>query len=130
MIQLRLSAVLVLLAWLPPALPAQEVMAVVGPSPGPYRAAFDSFAAAFGRPFTAVHLPKRPQGVPDALRTLVTATVDALWLPPDPRVVTPQTFQTIVQFTFDNHLPFYASTRGLTADLARRALGPGGEALP
>lgn len=243
-----------LLLCLPSALPAQEVLAVVGSAPGPYQSAFDAFAAAFGRPFTTVRLPqrpnsggppprvvvafgseaalqgypdgatlivcvapgvsarlghrgrvvyvsmkpkpekllaelrrlqpglkrlavltrgreaelylaelrraggpagfeivqervRRPEDLPDALRTLLPRKVDALWLAPDPRLVTPETFQTILQFSWDNHLPFYAPTRGLAeagapaavsispeetgrlvADLARRTLE--GERLP
>lgn len=85
-------------------------------------------------------------GVPDALRALVDKA-DALWLAPDPGLVTPDTFQTIRQFSWDHKVPFYAPTAGLAAagaaaalavdpedagrqaaDLARRALD--GEELP
>ncbi len=85
--------------------------------------------------------------VPEALRLLLTAKADALWLAPDPSLVTPENFQAIKQFSWDNDIPFYAPTRGLaaagataavsvsaeeegrlTAELARRALA--GETLP
>lgn len=88
-----------------------------------------------------------PGGVPDALRALLAAKADAVWLAPDPSLVTPENFQTIKQFAWDNGVPFYAPTRGLAAagaaaavsvgaaeegrlaaELARRALA--GEALP
>lgn len=88
-----------------------------------------------------------PENVPDALRSLLAAKVDALWLAPDPGLVTPEAFQTILQFSWDNRIPFYAPTRGLVvigaaaaadadaqetgrraAELARRALA--GETLP
>lgn len=246
--RIRLAAAAAILFVLAPALPAQEVMAVIGSAPGPYQAAFDAFAAGLGRAFTTVRLPRRrPSGgpplrvvvafgseaslqtypggtilivcmapgvterlghrgrivyvsmkprpakllaemkrvqpglkrlavlsrgreaerylaelrsaggaagveivpvrvrrteaLPDALRTLLPRKADALWLVPDPRLVTPETFQTILQFSWDNRLPFYAPTRGLAAagaaaavsippaetgrlaaDLARRAL--------
>lgn len=89
----------------------------------------------------------RPEELPDALRTLLPRKADAVWLAPDPRLVTPESFQTILQFSADNRLPFYAPTRGLAAagatasvsispeetgrlaaDLARRSLD--GERLP
>jgi hypothetical protein len=86
-------------------------------------------------------------GIPAALRALLAAKADAVWLAPDPRLVTPESFQTIKQFSWDNDIPFYAPTRGLAlagavaavsvsaeeegrlaADLAKRALA--GEELP
>jgi ABC-type uncharacterized transport system substrate-binding protein len=97
-----------------------------------------------------VILPVRaagPDAVPDALRALLAEKPDALWLAPDPSLVTPGSFQTIKQFSWDNHVPFYAATRALAAagaagavsvspedagrqaaELARRSLA--GEALP
>lgn len=88
-----------------------------------------------------------PNGVPSALRSLRAAGADAVWLAPDPRLATPENFQTIRQFSWDNRVPFYAPTRGLAvagaaasvsagadeqgrlaADLALRALA--GEELP
>lgn len=88
-----------------------------------------------------------PNGVPSALRALLAAKADAIWLAPDPSLATPENFQTIKQFSWDNRIPFYAPTRGLAvagaaaavsvaaeeegrlaAGLARRALA--GEAMP
>lgn len=85
--------------------------------------------------------------VPGALRGAFRAGADAVWLAPDPALVTPETFQTIKQFSWDNRLPFYAPSRGLAvagasaavsvsppeqgreaAHLARRAMA--GERLP
>lgn len=85
--------------------------------------------------------------VPKALRDAFEAGADGVWLAPDPRLVTPETFQAIRRFSWDNGLPFYAPSRGLavagaaasvsvspaeqgreTAILARRALA--GERLP
>lgn len=99
-----------------------------------------------GVAIVAVRVP-RPEGVPDALRTLLPGKVDGVWLAPEPRLVTPEVFQTILQFSWDNRLQFYAPTRGLAAagavaavsitpeetgrlvaELARRSLD--GETLP
>lgn len=85
--------------------------------------------------------------MPGALRDAFKAGADAVWLAPDPDLVTPETFQTIKQFSWDNRLPFYVPSRGLAvagasaavsvsppeqgreaALLARRALA--GERLP
>lgn len=57
---------------------------------------------------------KDPGDVPDRLRALV-GKVDALWLAPDPGLVTPEAFQTVKQFSWDNAVPFYAPTAGLVA---------------
>ncbi len=60
-------------------------------------------------------------GVPDALRGLAPKP-DALWLAPDPELITPESFQTIKQFSWDNSIPFYAPTAGLAAAGAAAAL--------
>ncbi len=55
-----------------------------------------------------------PDGVPDALRSFV-GKADAIWLAPDPALITPETFQAIKQFSWDHEMPFYAPTAGLAA---------------
>lgn len=86
-------------------------------------------------------------GAAAALRAALEAGADAVWLAPDPLLVTPENFEMIKRFSWDNGLPFYAPSRGLavagaaaavsispaeqgrqTAVLARRALA--GERLP
>ena len=88
-----------------------------------------------------------PDEIPDALRALLADKADAVWLAPDPSLVTSANFQTIKQFSRDNGIPFYAPTHGLAAagasaavsvkpeeagrlaaELVRRALA--GETLP
>lgn len=88
-----------------------------------------------------------PDEIPDALRALLADKADAVWLAPDPSLVTSASFQTIKQFSWDNGIPFYAPTHGLAvagasaavsvkpeeagrlaAELVRRALA--GETLP
>lgn len=88
-----------------------------------------------------------PGGIPVALRSLLAAKPQAVWLAPDPLLVTPENFQAVLQFSWNNDVPFYAPTKGLAAagaaasvsvspeeqgrlaaGLARRALS--GERLP
>lgn len=89
----------------------------------------------------------RRDGVAAALRAALEGGADAVWLAPDPLLVTPENFEAIKRFSWGNGLPFYAPSRGLavagaaaavsvspaeqgrqTAILARRALA--GERLP
>ncbi len=53
-----------------------------------------------------------PEGLPDTLRALVGKT-DALWLPPDPVLINPVSFSAIKEFSWLNHIPFYAPTDAL-----------------
>jgi ABC-type uncharacterized transport system substrate-binding protein len=69
-----------------------------------------------------------PNGVPDALRSL-SAKPDALWLAPDPHLITPGSFQTIKQFSWDNAIPFYAPTAGLAAAGAAAAISVNNEQI-
>ena len=210
---------------------AQDVVALVSPAPGPYQAAFESFAKALGQPVAAYHMPKErakidsgvrvvvafggeaavqaesgratviaclapslasgsrrgvavmamkpsaegllaklrlvqpglkrlgafwnseetgkylkelkraaaslgieidavrvldSRGIPEALRA-ETGKIDALWLAPDPTLVTPETFETIKQFSWDNRVPFYAPTAGLAAAGAAAAVSVGAQ---
>lgn len=50
--------------------------------------------------------------LPDALRS-VLGTADALLLPPDPALVNNQNFTALRDFSWANHVPFYAPTQGL-----------------
>jgi len=69
-----------------------------------------------------------PAQIPDLLRSQV-GKIDALWLAPDPRLITPQTFQTVKQFSWDNDVPFYAPTAGLAAAGASAAVSVSPAAL-
>lgn len=80
-------------------------------------------APALGVQVTELHVAD-PADVPDVLRAQV-GKLDALWLAPDPRLVTPQTFQTVKQFSWDNAIPFYAPTSGLAAAGAAAAVSVG-----
>lgn len=67
-----------------------------------------------------------PQGIPDALRRL-PGKVDALWLSPDPLLVTPDTFQTIKNFSWDHSIPFYAPASSLAEAGAAASVSVSGE---
>lgn len=79
-----------------------------------------SAAAAQGVEIDAVKVPE-VDDLPNALRSLAPKP-DALWLAPDPRLITPASFQTIKQFSWDNAIPFYAPTAGLAAAGASAAV--------
>ena len=50
--------------------------------------------------------------LPDHLRAM-KGRVDALWIPPDPLLITPQSFNMMRQFALDNNIPLYVSIDGL-----------------
>ena len=50
--------------------------------------------------------------LPDHLRAL-KGNADAIWLPPDPAIVTAENFATIREFSIANGIPFYAPSEGL-----------------
>ena len=87
---------------------------------GTYLNELQRVGAAQGIGIDAVRVPD-PSGVPDALRNL-SPKPDALWLAPDPGLITPGSFQTIKQFSWDNAIPFYAPTAGLAAAGAAAAI--------
>ncbi|HAF95325.1 MAG: hypothetical protein A2X34_02080 [Elusimicrobia bacterium GWC2_51_8] len=60
---------------------------------------------------TAVRL-KNLNELPDHLRAMQGKT-DAIFFPPDPLLVNAQTFETVRDFSAQNHIPFYAPTEAL-----------------
>jgi hypothetical protein len=87
---------------------------------GGYLFELQRIAAAQGISVVAVRVSEASD-IPEALRTQ-SAKADALWLGPDPRLINPETFQTIKQFSWDNALPFYVPTAGLAAAGAAAAI--------
>jgi hypothetical protein len=127
----------------PPATPSPElvlkVLAVARP-------AIKSVGAVYGpRSEAAIHqatraaqrlglllIATRVSDGPSAVRALhrLSATVDALWLPGDPDVITPQVFQYALRLQLERGLPVAAATRQqvhsgalLAADFSPRAAG-------
>jgi hypothetical protein len=63
-----------------------------------------------------------PGELPDRLRSL-RSHIQAIWIPPDPRLITPQNFNLIKEFCLANHIAFYVPTvelveQGATASVA------------
>lgn len=59
-------------------------------------------------------------GIPGALREL-GGREQALWIPPDPALVTPANFAVLVEYSRANKKPFYAPTAALVAEGAAAA---------
>ena len=62
----------------------------------------------------------------DSLPGLLRASLgsaDALWLPPDPLLITPDTLLMMREFAWGNSLPLYASTKGLAREGACASVG-------
>jgi ABC-type uncharacterized transport system substrate-binding protein len=55
---------------------------------------------------------KSPDELPDYLRA-IKGRADALWIAPDPQLITPQSFGMMRQFALNNSIPLYASIDGL-----------------
>lgn len=55
----------------------------------------------------------QPKDLPDILRSLLARKPDALWLPPDPLLISPENFAIVKAFASSNRVAFYAPTRGL-----------------
>jgi putative ABC transport system substrate-binding protein len=66
----------------------------------------------------------REEELPSRLRSMV-GQVDALWLPPDPMLITPSSFSIIKEFSLSNNIPLYVPLdslvdKGATASIASR----------
>jgi hypothetical protein len=83
----------------------------VGESVDSYGLALKQQAAAQGVQVRADHMASIDE-LPDKLRAL-KGHIDALWLPPDPLLITPQSFSVMRQFALDNSIPLYVSIDGL-----------------
>ena len=59
--------------------------------------------------------------LPDHLRRLRTR-IDALWISPDPRLITPQNFNLIKEFCLSNRIAFYVPTVELVEQGAAAAV--------
>lgn len=69
--------------------------------------------------------PKQVRSIeqmPDQLRA-IKGQVDALWLPPDPALITPQSFELLRLFSLGNSIPLYVPMEGLAEKGATAAVG-------
>lgn len=63
-----------------------------------------------------------PDSLPGALRSALGAA-DAIWLPPDPLIVTRENLLILREFSWDNNIPFYGSTKSMTREGALASFG-------
>jgi hypothetical protein len=64
---------------------------------------------------------KDADGLPDALRAL-TGKADALWIPPDPLLITPRNIVLVRDYSWANRVPFYSPIAGLAENGAAAAV--------
>lgn len=65
---------------------------------------------------------KVPGDLPAAIRA-VSGRIDAIWLPPDPLLMTPSTLRIFTSFSWGNSVPLYGSTIGMTREGAAASVG-------
>ena len=58
-----------------------------------------------------------------ALLRQVNGNADALWLPPDPLLISPENLMMLRDFSWANGIPFYGSTKGMTREGAAASVG-------
>lgn len=63
--------------------------------------------------------------LPERLRRLAREHVEALWLPPDPLLITPRNFAVLKEFSRVNGVPLYVPTAGFVEAGATAAIAPG-----
>jgi len=63
-----------------------------------------------------------PGSLPGALRKALGET-DAIWLPPDPLIVTRENLLILREFSWENKIPFYGSTKSMTREGAVASFG-------
>ena len=63
-----------------------------------------------------------PASLPAALRRAL-GEADAIWLPPDPLIVTRENLLILREFSWENRFPFYGSTKSMTREGAVASFG-------
>lgn len=91
---------------------------------GSYKAMLPVFASAGAASGVEIVPFKADQisDIPGLLRSARPAT-DAFWIPPDPLLLTPDTLMIFKEFSWENRVPMYASTRGLAREGAVASVG-------
>lgn len=92
-------------------------------SPGfaDYAQSFVETGAAVGIRVTPVRV-KRQEDLPAMLRGGLK-DMQAFWLPPDPLLISPETLLIFREFSWNNGIPMYASTKGLAREGATASVG-------
>jgi putative ABC transport system substrate-binding protein len=74
-------------------------------------------------PLELIEVPlNNADAVPDAIRRIADTT-DAIWLPPDPLLLNPNTFLIFKEFSMRKRIPLYAPTGGLVDNGATASIG-------
>ncbi|HCC47085.1 MAG TPA: hypothetical protein DEQ38_03065 [Elusimicrobia bacterium] len=92
-------------------------------SPG-YATFPEDYGAAGARLELSVKVVKveSAEDLPGLLRKAL-GKADALWLPPDPLLISPETLMILKEFSWSNGIPLYAATKGLAREGACAAIG-------
>ncbi|MDD5207846.1 MAG: ABC transporter substrate binding protein [Elusimicrobiales bacterium] len=93
----------------------------VVPETNPYAQTVRAEGVREGIQVTTVRLENQ-DALPAALRRTMGAA-DAIWLAPDPQIITPQTLRLLKEFSWENGIPFYGSTKSMTREGAVASLG-------
>ena len=62
--------------------------------------------------------------LPIRLRSLMHRQIDAIWLPPDPLLISPRSLSTVKEFAWSNDVAFYAPTAGFVEAGAVASIAP------
>jgi hypothetical protein len=92
----------------------------IGDSIADYFAEKDQIASALGVELISLHL-KTLDDLPGQLRNL-QGKADAIWMPPDAALITPQSFAAVREFCNAQHIPFYVPSDGLVEKGATAAV--------
>lgn len=87
----------------------------------PYERTVGETGARLGIQVTTFRL-SGPGSLPGALRKALGET-DAIWLPPDPLIVTRENLLILREFSWENKVPFYGSTKSMTREGAVASFG-------
>ncbi|MBI4351967.1 MAG: hypothetical protein HY550_11050 [Elusimicrobia bacterium] len=103
--------------------PGLKHLRILWSAPGyaPYEQAAMEEGARQGVQVTPFRL-EGPDSLPGALRGAL-GEADALWLPPDPLIVTKENLRILREFSWDNNIPFYGSTKSMTREGALASFG-------
>ena len=91
------------------------------PDANPYSRTVRAEGSRQGIQVTTVRL-NGPESLPGALRRALTEA-DALWLAPDPLIVTRRNLLILREFSWENKMPFYGSTKSMTREGAVASFG-------
>ena len=62
-------------------------------------------------------------GAIPALMRQSLGKMDAFWIPPDPLIISPEMLMILREFSWNNGVPFYGSTKGMTREGAAASVG-------